>query len=76
MRDWLSGRTYAETVAWSKIVIERESDRVVGAHIVGHAGDELIHLFALAMRHGITAAALADVVYAFPTFAADLKSAL
>jgi glutathione reductase (NADPH) len=76
MRDWLSGRTYAETVAWSKIVIERESDRVVGAHIVGHAGDELIHLFALAMRHGITAGALADVVYAFPTFAADLKSAL
>ena len=56
MRGWLSARTYAETVAWSKVIVEEESDRILGAHIVGHAGEELIHIFALAMRHGITAA--------------------
>ena len=44
--------------------------------IVGHHGEELIHLFALAMRHSISADQLADEMYAFPTFAADIKSML
>jgi NADH dehydrogenase len=74
MRGWLSARTYAETAAWSKIIVDAASDRVLGAHIVGHAGEELIHIFALAMRHGITAKDLADSVFAFPTFSADIKN--
>ena len=74
MQDWLSARTYAETVAWSKIIVEQSTDRVVGAHIVGHAGEELIHIFALAMKHGITAPQLAEMVYGFPTFSADIRN--
>ncbi|MGH6923105.1 MAG: dihydrolipoyl dehydrogenase family protein [Propylenella sp.] len=76
MRDWLSAKTYAETVAWSKIIVEEATDRVLGAHLVGHAGEELIHIFDLAMKHGITAGELSDVVYGFPTFSADIKSML
>ena len=56
MREWLSGRTYALSAAWSKILIDKETDRIVGAHLFGHAGEELIHIFALAMKHGITQA--------------------
>jgi len=55
------------------VISERASDRILGAHIVGHGGEELIHLFALAMRHGITTADFGDMVYAFPTFAADMR---
>jgi glutathione reductase (NADPH) len=73
---WLSSRTYAETAAWSRIVVEEESERILGAQIVGHAGEELIHIFALAMRHGITASQLRQTVYGFPTFSADIKSML
>ena len=76
MSSWFSARFYAETVAWSKILVEKGSRRIVGAHIVGHHGEELIHLFALAMRHGISADQLGDEMYAFPTFAADIKSML
>jgi glutathione reductase (NADPH) len=61
-------------VAWAKILIEKTSDRIVGVHMVGHAGEELINFFALAMKHGVTARELRDMVYAFPTFAADIKS--
>lgn len=74
MRDWLSTRTYAESVAWAKILIDADSDRIVGAHLVGHSGEELIHIFALAMKHGIKAGDLRDTVYGFPTFSADIKS--
>jgi glutathione reductase (NADPH) len=74
MTSWFSARFYAETVAWAKVIVEKGSRRVVGAHLVGHHGEELIHLFALAMRHGISADQLGDEMYAFPTFAADIKS--
>lgn len=76
MSSWFSARFYAETVAWAKVLVEKETRRVVGAHLVGHHGEELIHLFALAMRHGINADQLGDEMYAFPTFAADIKSML
>jgi len=76
MTDWFSGISYAETVAWAKVLVEEKSDRVVGAHMVGHQGEDLIHLFALAMQHGIPAAKLRDTVFAFPTFSSDVKSLL
>jgi glutathione reductase (NADPH) len=74
MREWLSGRTYAETASWAKVLVDRQTDRIIGAHILGHAGEELIHIFALAMKHGITPGDIKDLVYGFPTFAADIKS--
>jgi glutathione reductase (NADPH) len=76
MHEWLSGRTYAETAAWSKVVIDQQTDRIVGAHLIGHSGEELINLFGLAIKHGITAGAIRDFVYAFPTFSADIRSML
>jgi glutathione reductase (NADPH) len=76
MHNWLSGRTYAETAAWAKVLIDKRTDRIIGAHILGHAGEELIHIFALAMKHGITASEVTDFVYGFPTFSADIKSML
>jgi glutathione reductase (NADPH) len=74
MRDWFSARTYGESVAWAKVLIEEGSGRIVGAHMVGHSGEELIHLFALAMKQGITAKQLGETIFAFPTFSADVKS--
>ncbi len=76
MHEWLSGRTYAENAAWAKVVIDKSTDRILGAHLLGHAAEELIHIFALAIRHGITATEIRDFVYGFPTFSADIKSML
>jgi glutathione reductase (NADPH) len=73
MREWLSGKTFAETVAWAKVLVDGTSDQILGAHIAGHGSEELIHLFALAMRHRITVGALKDAVYAFPSFTADIR---
>jgi glutathione reductase (NADPH) len=74
MTGWISGKTYAETAAWVKTLVEKASGRIVGAHMVGHSGEELIHLFAMAMKFGITTDQLKDQLFAFPTFSADLKS--
>jgi glutathione reductase (NADPH) len=76
MSGWLSSRTYNEPVAWAKVIVDETTDRILGAHIVGHAGEELIHMFAFAMRFAITASQIRDTVYAFPTYSADIKSML
>jgi glutathione reductase (NADPH) len=76
MHEWLSGRTYGLSAAWSKVLIDKNTDRIVGVHLFGHTGEELIHIFALAMKHGITASEISDFVYGFPTFSADIRSML
>jgi glutathione reductase (NADPH) len=47
--------------------------RQIGAHFVGHEGQELINVFGLAIKFGITAHQLKDNVYAYPTFSSDIK---
>ena len=64
----------AEWVAYAKVLVDENKDRIVGAHMVGHQGEDLIHLFALAMRHGIPASKLKDDVFAFPTYTSDIKN--
>jgi glutathione reductase (NADPH) len=74
MSAWLSSRTYNESAAWAKVIVEENSERILGAHLVGHAGEELIHLFAFAMKFSITAGDIQETVFAFPTYSSDIKS--
>ena len=76
MTGWFSARSYAETVAWSKVLVDASTDEIVGAHLVGHRAEELVHFFALAMQHGITASKLKETQFAFPTFTSDVKNLL
>jgi len=73
MREWRSARTYGESAAWAKVLVEKITGRILGAHLVGHGAEETIHTFALAIEKGIPAAEIASRVYAYPTFHADLK---
>jgi glutathione reductase (NADPH) len=76
MEYWFSTRTYAEIKAWGKVIVDEASDRILGAHMVGHAAEELINIFGLAKKHGITATQLRDFVYAYPSFSSDIKHML
>lgn len=73
MTSWRSARTYAETAAFAKVLVEKDTGKILGAHMLGHGAEEVIHLFSLAISHGITAEELAGRVYAYPTFTSDLK---
>ena len=73
LTSWRSARTYAETAAFAKVLVEEESNRILGAHLVGHGAEEVIHLFAFAIKHGVTATEMAGGVYGYPTFSSDLK---
>jgi len=73
MREWRSARTYAAPVAFAKVLIDEASGQVVGAHLLGDGAPETIHAFAFAMRLRLPATELAEAVYVYPTFHADLR---
>ncbi len=55
-----------------KVLVEEETDRILGAHLVGPQPNEAINLFGLAIRHGLTAEALRTTIFAYPTAASDV----
>lgn len=73
---WLTGRSYAERAGYSKVLVEKGSGKILGAHLLGHRAEESIHLLAFAMKYGLSAAGLAENVFAYPTFVNDVKSML
>lgn len=70
--DWFTARRMAEPVYGFKTLIEEGTGRILGAHLVGPNADEVINVFALAIRHGLTADDIAATVFAYPTGASDL----
>lgn len=70
--DWFTARQAAEPVYGFKVMVEDGTERILGAHLVGPHADEVINLFALAIRHGLTAEALKSTMFAYPTGASDI----
>jgi glutathione reductase (NADPH) len=68
---WHSSRRVGETFSGFNVLVEPASGRILGAHLLGPNADETINLFALAMREGVTADRLQDVLWAYPTAASD-----
>jgi glutathione reductase (NADPH) len=62
--------------AWAKVIVDESTDLILGAHMVGHASEELINIFGLAKAHGITASELKSFIFAYPSFSADIKHML
>lgn len=69
---WFNNRRLREPTAMYKTLVEEGTGRVVGAHLLGPHADEVINLFGLAVRHGLTASDLAHMTYGYPTNASDV----
>jgi len=64
---WYSSRRVAETYSGYKVLVEEDTDRILGAHILGSDAGEVINLFALAIRAGMRASDLKHMLFAYPT---------
>ena len=73
---WFTARQAAEKIYGFKVLVDKETDLVLGAHLVGPHADEVINIFALAIRHGITAEKLKSTMFAYPSGASDIGSML
>ena len=58
------------TEGFFKLIVARESGRVLGAHAVGEQAVEVVQTVAAGMAAGVTATQLAELELAYPTYAA------
>ena len=70
---WPNYRRLNETHVGYKVIIDTETETVLGAHLVGPHAGELINLFALAMTCHIPVKTLQELPWAYPTYSSDIK---
>ena len=63
-----------ETAGTMKVLVDPDTEHILGASLVGAEAGELIHVFAALMQAGATARAVVDAEFAHPTFAEGLQS--
>jgi len=72
-----NGRAKAnlQTDGFVKILADKETDRVLGAHIVGPEAGDLIHEIAVGMEFGASSEDIARTCHAHPTLSEAVKEA-
>jgi glutathione reductase (NADPH) len=73
---WYSSRRVAETYSGYKVLVEEGTDHILGAHILGSQASEVINLFALAIRSGMRATDLEQMLFAYPTSSSNMARML
>ncbi len=72
-----NGRAKANFAAdgFVKLLADKETDRILGCHIIGPAAGELIHEICVAMEFGAAAEDLALTCHAHPTYSEAVREA-
>jgi glutathione reductase (NADPH) len=69
---WFTAQQAAQSIYGFKVLVEEQSDLIVGAHLVGPDAEEVINLFAMAIRLRLTARQIKETIFAYPTAASDI----
>jgi dihydrolipoamide dehydrogenase len=71
------GKAHAmgEIAGLFKIISDEETDKILGAHIIGAHASDLIHEIAVAMEKGLTVKDIAHTIHAHPTLAEGIMEA-
>lgn len=70
--NWYSSLRVGEKYSAYKILVDRNTEKILGAHLIGSGAEELINIFAMAMGQGMTIDQLKKVVFAYPSYASDI----
>ena len=67
-----TARRVAEAAYGFKVLVDESTDPILGAHLIGPHCEEVINIFALAIREGLTAEDLKTTMFAYPTTTSDI----
>jgi glutathione reductase (NADPH) len=70
---WASSRRLRVPRSAYRILVEDQTDHVLGAHFLGAHTEELVNVFSLAIRERIPASRLGNVLFAYPTGSSDIE---
>ena len=70
---WYTSRRNGESCSGFKILIENQTERILGAHLIGPHAEEVINIFSIAIKLGITTSELKNgTLYGYPTSSSDI----
>jgi len=64
-----------ETEGLIKVIVDRENDKILGVHIIGHEASSLISIASSVMRQGVKSGEFSRFIQAHPTTPEALKEA-
>ena len=70
---WYSSRRVGMKYSGYKVLVEEESNRILGAHLLGLHAEEVINLFTMAIQFGLRADDLKKVRYSYPSHSDDIS---
>ncbi|MDP2046572.1 MAG: dihydrolipoyl dehydrogenase [Deltaproteobacteria bacterium] len=66
------GQCLGELEGLVKIIAHAQTDKILGAHIIGPHAADMIHELALAMRGGLTSRVIMETIHAHPTLSESI----
>lgn len=73
LTGWFDSKRLGLKFAKSKVLVEKGTNKIVGAHLIGNHAEDLISIFSLAIEHGLTTEQLKTPIFAFPTTSDDMR---
>lgn len=71
--NWYNAKRINESTYAYKVISDKEG-YILGAHIIGPHAEEMINLFAMAIRGKLTVSDIRNMVYAYPSMGSDIGS--
>lgn len=73
LTGWFDSKRLGLKFAKSKVLVEKGTNKIVGAHLIGNHAEDLISIFSLAIEHGLTTEQIKSPIFAFPTASDDMR---
>ena len=74
MAEWTTFRKVGAEAAAYKTLVQTSTGKIVGAHLLGPEAPELINLFAMAVKFGLTRHQMKSVLFTYPTLASEIRA--
>lgn len=73
MSSWFDAKRTNLKHTMAKTQVDNQTNKIVGAHIIGNHAEDLINMFALAIEAGLTVEQFQTPIYAFPSPSDDAR---
>ena len=70
--NWYTSRRIRVKKTGYKIIVDENEQKILGAHLLMPNADEVINIFALAIKNGITPRELKETIFTYPTTTHDI----
>ncbi len=71
--SWSEYERLGRRLVGYKLLVDSKTKHIYGAHLLGDGFEEVINIFAMAMRHNLTTDDLMDMVFAYPSFSYTIR---